>query len=882
MSYPPYHPGTNPEAAVRDAGAHGLDGGDGSVRARLMPRQGAAGALQEVAAGLRCGAAPWQLMESIDAASRQVGNRAFMHWVGALHAAGQVRESHINTVPGRWAPARPWAGAAPLQFGPKKQRKKKEPAAQAAPGPLSGAVPQTGAADETGAKSETPSESGATAGPEAQATAAQDKAGEAGVSGEKKKKKKSRVQVALNTLREEGVEAFRSYIEARIGETELLHTLTERITRAQDLGGVSDAALGVVRTRLRVLDPMAVAEVPREHGGVTEKPSVASEKAVLTLREAGLVDTCMKGNTSMFRQLLRFGAVDVNLATEHGTLLHIAAHYDHTDIVRELLSRRGINVNLARRGGVTPLLGAAMEGRLEVVKLLLDARGINPNLGTLGDGVAPITIAAFQGYKDVIELLLTAGNIDIDVRQRDGTTALFAAVQGDHPEVVELLIRRGANVNLGMLDGITPLMHAAYAGHIEVAKHLLQAPDIRVNQRTTVQGKTSLIVAAFQGHKEIVRLLVAAGNVDINMRQKDGATALYAASQYNYPDIVEMLIRAGADVNLPLKNNITPLCAAAHEGSIKVVKHLLQAPGIQVDTTARQKISALGYACRNGHKEVAELLLIGKADPNIVNDLGLAALHAACITGFTDIVELLLANKADPNITDVSGLAPLHLACLLGDAEIVEMLLNAGADTDLVAENEYTPYQAACTGGHQAIISLMEARGQQPAGQAPHPEGKSQKELPEQTAPTTASPASAPQTGDLPAGPGSQAPVTETQSPLGQAKQELRQDIFMRLRNDRLDTGDGFKLLEAVNMVADLDGLCGIYIRMAKIERKKVRTGGIPFRCEFAAAREEAEPHTIPGFVLGDKSGLDAEAVEDEIKKHLAQTNHRFVSQGGE
>ena len=86
-------------------------------------------------------------------------------------------------------------------------------------------------------------------------------------------------------------------------------------------------------------------------------------------------------------------------------------------------------------------------------------------------------------------------------------------------------------------------------------------------------------------------------------------------------------------------------------------------------------------------------------------------------------------------------------------------------------------------------------------------------------------------------------------------------------------------MLEQVNTVADLDGLCVIFNRLAGIERKKFRSGrrqlwrGVP---AAEAAPADAGPC---GFALGDKQDLDADAVEDEIKRHLEQSYHRFVRQ---
>ena len=118
----------------------------------------------------------------------------------------------------------------PLQLMPKKKKKVGQSASAATP--EAGGTAMSGADVETIHESEAPAPAAAVTLPQTES--------EPGVKQrrrrQKKKKKKSRVQVALNTLRAEGVEAFKSYIDAEIREAELLHTLAERIGRAQDLG----------------------------------------------------------------------------------------------------------------------------------------------------------------------------------------------------------------------------------------------------------------------------------------------------------------------------------------------------------------------------------------------------------------------------------------------------------------------------------------------------------------------------------------------------------------------------------------------------------------------------------------------------------------------
>ena len=710
---------------------------------------GQSAALQTLVSGVQNGVAPVQYMHSIDIASHQLGNRAFMHWVGALQAGGvdvadQAACAH-NDPP-----------AAPLQLMPKKRKKKT--GTTETPEALQEEPPEIVAAT-----LETPAEPGVGVGPEPEETSLQ--AGPEGaaveVAKKKKKKKKSRAQVALSTLRADGVETFQRYIEAEVGETGLLCDLTERINRAQDLENVRDAALGVVAARLRALDPQAGAATPQPAGNgqgeIAETAVITPMKMTLSYREQGLVDSCLKGDVNKLRSLLKFGSIDVNMATGWGTLLSIAAFYGHTAIARELLSIPAIDVNLGQWKGATPLFLAAQHGHVDLVKLLLAIRGINPNLGMLGLKTTPLIVAANKGREEVVKILLTASSVRINLRQADGSTAIFAATQANFPGIVEALARRGADVNLTLFDGTPPLCYAAFKGNIEVLKRLLQAPGVLVDQRSGKQ-----------------------------------ATALF-------------------------------------------------------------------YAAQEGQKEA---------------------------------VELLLAKGADLDIADENQVGPLHIACLHGRTEIVELLLNAGADMELKAEQEYTCYEIARIRGHRVIMRLIEERRPDREGQQAHIEELSPCLRPAEPAPAKAG-GQALQDQPEPAGtvqadvasaaspetpPDSLSAAAKPQSPLERAKTEFIGTVLDKLRNDWLDPLDGIRLIEQVNTVADLDGLCVIFNRLAGIERKKFRSGRRPLWRRVQAAGALPADVGPDGFALEEKQGLDAEAVENEIKRRLDQGCHRFVS----
>ena len=810
--------------------------------------------LQRVAAGILGGVCPREFRAGIDAGNRHMGNRAFLHWVGGLQ--GRDRDPHTNELAaGGFGRSRqaltlltrmhegrgnvaaiPVPADGPLQLMPKR-KKKVAPSTFEVPPSASEVPPEASGTVSPGADVETLPVFGAAVS-EAAVTMPHTDPAVTATPGQKKKKKKSRVQVALNTLREEGVEALKSYIEAEISEAELLRTLTERISRAQDLGDNKEAARRVVEARLRVLDPESVPVIaqaaepgPGQSRAKTDKARVRSE---LSIRERELFDACSIGDIRKVTRLLRYVNIDINIGSQYGTLLCIASHNYNLGIIRELLSRPGIDVNLATEDGGTPLFYAAQDGYVEVVKLLLAAPGINVNLATD--------------------------------------------------------------------EGVTPLYIAAQEGHVEVVRLLLAAPGINVNSATLDVGAAPLMIAATKGREEIVRLLLDAPDIDINTRMYNGATPLYNAAGYNFSGIVEQLVKRGANVNLTLLKGTTPLSGAASFGNLEVVRALLQAPAIAV---------------------------------NVAREDGLTPLAIASQEGYKDIVRLLLRKGADPNREHKSGLNPLQVASLKGHAGIVEMLLNAGAEIDAEIEDEeqrYTPYSLGQLAGHRKVISVLAAhrrRREEEAArledlspclrpQGPVLEGEQEGSTPATMPPlpsimSTAQPGgtvSIPVVSPDKSGEGSGVPaetlsattaealpaVTVTvpsmpvrsgegvseaalSSPLAQAQSELRQEVLGKLRNDNLEPLEGIRLLEDVNASSNIDSLCTLYNRLAGIERQRERARRRGRRREVVFMAPAPAQAGAPQFALGGYEGLDAEVVDAEVKRHLKQRYHRFVSQ---
>ncbi|AYG69137.1 MULTISPECIES: ankyrin repeat domain-containing protein [unclassified Rhizobium] len=186
--------------------------------------------------------------------------------------------------------------------------------------------------------------------------------------------------------------------------------------------------------------------------------------------------------------------------------------------------------------------------------------------------------AAAAGDVAAIRELLASG-ADIETRDASGATALLVATHGSKVEAARALIEADANVNAKDEIEDSPYLYAGARGHLDILKlALAHGADLKSINR---YGGTALIPASERGHVETVDTLIKAG-VDVDHVNRLGWTALLEAiilSDGGPPHvrIVELLIVAGANVNLADNDGVMPLQHARSRGYDKIVKLLEKA-----------------------------------------------------------------------------------------------------------------------------------------------------------------------------------------------------------------------------------------------------------------------------------------------------------------
>jgi uncharacterized protein len=357
--------------------------------------------------------------------------------------------------------------------------------------------------------------------------------------------------------------------------------------------------------------------------------------------------------------------------------------------------------NLSAAGAGLPLVDAAKKSDAATVRDLLK-KGVDVNIRDI-DGTTALFWAAYENNSETAELLIRAG-ADVKAANRYGVAPLYLACVNGNAVLIEMLLKAGADPNAVGADGETMLMTASRTGKPDGVKALL-THGANPNAKESRRGQTALMWAAAEGHAEAVKVLVE-GGADMRARASGGFTPLLFAVREGHIGAVRALIAGGADVNETLPG------ANARRRATGVV-----ATATAPDTTGGP--SALVVAVGNAHYELASVLLDAGADPNAAAQ-GWTALHqltwvrkpgegtndpAPQGSGKMDSIEItrrLVAHGANVNarmtkrgnagVTDLNmiGATPFLMAARAGDAEFMRLLAQLGADP-LLPNSDNTP-----------------------------------------------------------------------------------------------------------------------------------------------------------------------------------------------
>ncbi|CAG9990454.1 unnamed protein product [Clonostachys byssicola] len=495
------------------------------------------------------------------------------------------------------------------------------------------------------------------------------------------------------------------------------------------------------------------------------------------------------GQTEAIRILAQRGG-DANMKTTHGfTPLHIAADHGHSSTVKVLLEMGAKQFKCSN--GCTPLVYAYMEGNPDVIKMLTAEANDAQSADLITKPKALLTMSKALGaavlnddYVACVRLKNQGCpiNTEVELLGQRMTPLMLAMCQWKSPELINWLIENGSLVSIvydppiqncyfSVLDvaitdsiyvGFLPRLINAFVeegGDLLGLPHniLFKAIDYREHGALKIlleedfKDVATINKSAFTCHPEKLSHEARSAILRLVNKRNEignyGATPLIRAVSSRAVDAVELLIQAGADVDLVnTSNGGTALHHATFQGSVDIAQLILDF-GCLVNVRDICQRTAIDYAFIDGNSDIARLLIQAGAQVSTESIAlfghrrSLAHLfnHTDCrasrfldlqdplhdpitlsrlwISNITANIPILRRYMGDAKLSTVLKLhssgkhSVLCQAIVLGLMQPVKMLVNFGADVNYLCEDHGTPLTVAIRFRHFKLFKYLFRNG---------------------------------------------------------------------------------------------------------------------------------------------------------------------------
>ncbi|XP_058422617.1 ankyrin repeat domain-containing protein 6 isoform X3 [Diceros bicornis minor] len=263
------------------------------------------------------------------------------------------------------------------------------------------------------------------------------------------------------------------------------------------------------------------------------------------------------------------------------------------------------------------------------------------------------------------------------------------------------------------------LLIAAYKGQ---AENVVQLINKGAKVAVTKHGRTPLHLAANKGHLSVVQILLKAG-CDLDVQDDGDQTALHRATVVGNTEVIAALIQEGCALDRQDKDGNTALHEASWHGFSQSAKLLVKA-GANVLAKNKAGNTALHLACQNSHSQSTRVLLLGGSRADLKNNAGDTCLHVAARYNHLSVIKLLLSAFCSVHEKNQAGDTALHIAAALNHKKVVKILLEAGADGTIVNNAGQTPLETARYHNNPEVALLLTKapQGSVSAGDTPSSE----------------------------------------------------------------------------------------------------------------------------------------------------------------
>ena len=371
-------------------------------------------------------------------------------------------------------------------------------------------------------------------------------------------------------------------------------------------------------------------------------------------------------NTKVYDALIKGGA-DIKKKNQEGASLLLSGIANDKDFtLTNYFISKGLSLKDTDAAGNTAFNYVAKTGNIELMKSLIQ-KGVKYN-----NNAMIMAAQGGRGSSNPIEVYqyLESLNLKPTYVNSNGENVLHAIARKPNQEaIIKYFLSRGVDVNQADQDGNTPFS----------------------------------IAASFNRDTATVALFLSRAK-NINQVNKKGISALAMSVRNNSPEVVQLLVSKGADVNVydGEGNNLAYYLVQSYNGpSAPGQEGSRQGPGAQAPNGQTGNRGALAGTGANGQRPDGfgpKMKILQEAGFNLLAPQkdGNTLYHLAVVKNDLSLLKRIQDLHVDVNSKNKEGLTPLHKAAMLSkDDTILKYLLFIGAKKDITTEFKETALDLA-------------------------------------------------------------------------------------------------------------------------------------------------------------------------------------------
>ncbi|XP_011409125.1 PREDICTED: ankyrin-3-like, partial [Amphimedon queenslandica] len=387
----------------------------------------------------------------------------------------------------------------------------------------------------------------------------------------------------------------------------------------------------------------------------------------LLLTPESLIEVIYSTKLPLVKLLINEYKLDPHVKDEDGKVaVQYVAQVGVIDVLEYLVNDCGCDLGDRDNENIFHIAAAA--GIYSIIKYIIDNYPqFSSLLHSTHDGnTTPVHAACGSGVVKLVTFLIDEMKCDDSTETSAGFNCVSYACISDNLDLLKLLIKQYKH-NPRIYSIRSSLNVAVMQGHVHILEWLRQ--EYHINLVSFKNGLLPFLTLEYN-RLYCLKHLLNNYSFDINAtdpRDDTQSTLLHIALEEH-------------ELDLTIKdyNGMAPVHVACEEGSLSIVKHIIDHSPLSLDMTDSFGRTPLLIAAFSKNLPIIRYLNSKNCNISILDDKGFNVIHISAKEGSLDILRFFVDGRyCNPDITDASGRTPLYLSAQEGHLEIVEYLLDS-------------------------------------------------------------------------------------------------------------------------------------------------------------------------------------------------------------